>query len=104
MQNTMPYAYEVDFKQTSAGEDFKTDYFVENGSFLKCDNITLGYSFANLFKGGNYAGINGRVYVSASNVFTITKYKGLDPEVNGGIDGNIYPRPLTLLLGLSLNF
>jgi len=104
MQNTMPYSYEVDFKQTSAGEDFKTDYFVENGSFLKCDNITLGYSFANLFKGGNYAGINGRVYVSASNVFTITKYKGLDPEVNGGIDGNIYPRPLTLLLGLSLNF
>ncbi len=104
MKNTMPYAYEVDFKQTSAGEDFKTDYFVENGSFLKCDNITLGYSFANLFKGGNYAGINGRVYVSASNVFTITKYKGLDPEVNGGIDGNIYPRPLTLLLGLSLNF
>ena len=104
MKNTMPYAYEVDFKQTSAGEDFKTDYFVENGSFLKCDNITLGYSFANLFKGGNYAGINGRIYVSASNVFTITKYKGLDPEVNGGIDGNIYPRPLTLLLGLSLNF
>jgi iron complex outermembrane receptor protein len=48
--------------------------------------------------------MSGRVFASATNVFTITKYKGMDPEVNGGIDGDIYPRPLTLLLGLSLNF
>ena len=104
MSNTMPYAFETRFKTSDKTYDALTDYFVENASFLKCDNITLGYSFENLFKGANSKGIGGRVYASATNVFTITKYKGLDPEVNGGIDGNIYPRPLTLLLGLTLNF
>jgi iron complex outermembrane receptor protein len=64
------------------------------------DNITLGYSFDNLFK----RGINGRVYATVQNVLTITKYKGLDPEVGGGIDNNFYPRPLVSMLGLSLNF
>ena len=106
MSNTMPYAYEVNFKPSGMTSDALTDYFVENASFLKCDNITLGYTFDKLFNG-----VSGRVYASATNVFTITKYKGLDPEVNdnknsgiGGIDGNIYPRPLTLLIGLNLNF
>ena len=70
-----------------------SDYFVQNASFLKCDNITLGYSFENLFKGGNYKGINGRIYLAATNVFTITNYDGIDPEVQGGIDNYIYPRP-----------
>ena len=82
----------------------KTDYYVRNGSFLKCDNITLGYSFENLFKGGNYNGLAGRIYLAATNVFTITKYDGLDPEVFGGIDNEIYPRPFTLQCGLNLNF
>ena len=81
-----------------------TDYFVQNGSFLKCDNITLGYNFNNLLKGGNYKGISGRIYASCSNVFTITKYKGIDPEVNSGKDDSIYPRCRTFLLGLNLNF
>ncbi len=76
-----------------------SDYFVRNASFLKCDNITLGYSFANLFKS-----LNGRAYLSATNVFTVTKYDGIDPEVFGGIDNGIYPRPFTLQLGLNLNF
>jgi len=48
--------------------------------------------------------VNARVYVSATNVFTITKYDGIDPEVAGGIDGGIYPRPLTLLFGVNFNF
>lgn len=81
-----------------------SDYFVQNASFLKMDNITLGYSFADLFKSGSWKGISGRVYASCSNVFTITKYKGIDPEVYNGIDNNIYPRPITFLLGLNLNF
>ena len=81
-----------------------SDYFVQNASFLKCDNITLGYSFNNLFKAAKYKGVSGRIYVAASNVFTITKYDGLDPEVEGGIDNNIYPRPFNTMLGLSLNF
>ena len=99
MSNTMPYAREVNFKNGDKIYDALTDYFIENASFLKCDNITLGYSFDKLFKA-----VSGRVYFSATNVFTITKYKGMDPEVSGGIDNNIYPRPLTLLLGLNLSF
>ena len=81
-----------------------SDRWVQNGSFLKCDNITLGYSFGGLFKSGNWDGMGGRVYATASNVFTITKYKGIDPEVFGGIDNNIYPRPFSFILGLTLNF
>ena len=81
-----------------------SDYFVQNASFLKMDNITLGYSFNNLFKASSWKGISGRVYGSISNVFTITKYDGLDPEVVSGIDNNVYPRPITFLLGVNLNF
>ncbi len=81
-----------------------SDYWVQNASFLKLDNITLGYSFEKLFKGNNYKGIDGRVYVTATNVFTITEYDGIDPEVSGGIDNNIYPRPFSVLVGLNLNF
>ena len=51
-----------------------SDYFVQNASFMKCDNITLGYSFKKLFG----APIGGRVYAAVQNVFTISKYKGLD--------------------------
>lgn len=76
-----------------------SDYYVQNASFLRCDNITLGYSFKNLFKS-----LNGRVYGTVQNPFVITKYDGLDPEVNGGIDRNVYPRPLVGIFGLSLNF
>ena len=101
LQNTMPEAVQVGWVTY---DHALSDYFVRNASFLKCDNITLGYSFTNLFKGGSYNGLNGRVYASATNVFTITKYKGIDPEVFQGIDNNIYPRPFTLLLGLNLNF
>lgn len=81
-----------------------SDYFVQNASFLKCDNITLGYSFENLFKSTGYKGLAGRVYLAATNVFTITNYDGIDPEVSGGIDNYIYPRPFTVQLGLNLNF
>lgn len=72
------------------------DYYVENGSFLRCDNITLGYSFEKVVKG--------RVYATVSNPFVISRYRGLDPEVFGGIDNNIYPRSLTVSIGTSLSF
>ncbi len=72
------------------------DYYVENASFLRCDNITLGYSFEKTVKG--------RVYCTVSNPFVISRYRGLDPEVFGGIDSNIYPRSLTVTLGTTLNF
>jgi len=77
-----------------------TDYFIQNASYLKCDNITLGYSFDNLFK----LPLSGRVYLTAQNVFTLTKYEGMDPEINEGYDSNIYPRPFTAIFGVNLNF
>ena len=81
-------------------EQFLSDMWVENASFLKMDNITVGYSFHNLF-GSN---IGGRAYATVQNVFTITKYSGIDPEISNGIDNSLYPRPFTTILGLSLNF
>ena len=86
--------------QSPLTEQVYSDYFVQDASFLKMDNITLGYSFDKLFG----ANISGRVYATVQNVFTITKYDGIDPEVAGGIDNNLYPRPITSILGLSLNF
>ena len=76
-----------------------SDYFVQNASFLKCDNITLGYNFTTF---DNY--LTGRVYASCTNVFTITKYSGLDPEQSSGKESSVYPRSRTFLVGLNLNF
>ena len=90
--------------QTYNNHAIFSDYWVQNASFLKCDNITLGYSFNNLFKRGSYNGVGGRIYGTVSNVFCITKYDGIDPEVFGGIGGDIFPRPISFIVGLSLNF
>ena len=79
---------------------YLSDYYIQSASFIRCDNITLGYSFKNLFK----AISSGRIYATVQNPFVVTKYKGLDPEVYGGIDNNIYPKPMVTLVGLSLNF
>ncbi|MDE5709617.1 MAG: TonB-dependent receptor, partial [Bacteroides sp.] len=87
-------------KGWQTNDNVLSDYFVQNATFLKCDNITLGYSFDKLF--GTKLG--GRIYGAVTNVFTITNYKGIDPEVFGGIDNNLYPRPFTAQLGLTLNF
>ena len=101
LQNVTPQALDNKWKTY---DHMVSDYFVRNASFLKCDNITLGYSFENFFKQGNYKGLSGRIYAAATNVFTITKYDGIDPEVFGGIDNTLYPRPFTVQLGVNLNF
>ena len=79
-----------------------SDFFVEDGSFFKMDNISLGYSFKKLkmFKGD----VDLRLYSSIQNVFTITSYDGLDPEITNGIDNNVYPRPRTFLFGVNMKF
>ena len=87
------------FTLLNSSEQMASDYFLENASFLKMDNITVGYSFRNLFA----AKLSGRISASVQNVFTISKYSGLDPEC-GAIDSNIWPRPRTYTLGLNLNF
>ena len=87
------------FTLLNTSEQMASDYFLENASFLKMDNLTLGYSFQNLFA----AKLSGRISASVQNVFTNIKYSGLDPEC-GAIDSNIWPRPRTYTIGLNLNF
>jgi len=77
-----------------------SDYYIENGSYLKLDRASLGYTFDNLLQGK----LNLRVYTTAQNLLLITKYRGLDPEVANGIDNNIYPRPRTFLFGVSMTY
>lgn len=85
-------------------DNVTSDYFVQNASFVRLDNITLGYTFENFLAAGKYKGMSGRIYAAATNIATFSKYKGLDPEVSGGIDNNLYPRPFTIQLGLNVNF
>jgi iron complex outermembrane receptor protein len=81
-------------------ERYLSDYYIQEASFLKLDNISLGYDFGNIMGENTSFAISGTV----QNVLTITDYKGLDPEVSGGIDYNIYPRPIVYMLGVNLNF
>lgn len=91
--------YETNFTK-NATNYYLSDYYIQNASFVRCDNISFGYSFNNLFRVLK----TGRIYATVQNPFVITKYKGLDPEVFDGIDRNIYPRPTISMIGLSLNF
>lgn len=102
--NTTQAAIDLGFTGTGGSEYYLSDYFVRNASYLKCQNITLGYSFPALLKFNNQDYFSGRVFFTVQNPFIITKYKGLDPEVSSGIDSNPYPRPLSFQLGLNLNF
>jgi iron complex outermembrane receptor protein len=77
-----------------------SDYYVRNASFFKMDNISLGYNFNQFFTNK----LKGRLSFTVQNAFFVTKYKGIDPEVNGGIDNNLYPRSRVFMLGFNLNF
>ncbi|MBE0650177.1 MAG: TonB-dependent receptor [Bacteroidales bacterium] len=96
LTNTTPGAISTGFNVTQ----YLSDYFIQNASFLRMDNITLGYNLNKLVEGKLRASIYGTV----QNLFVITKYKGLDPEVAGGIDNNVYPTPRIFILGLKVNF
>lgn len=102
-QNTCPEAVALGF--TGVGTEYwLSDYFVRNASYLKCSNITLGYTFAPLMRYANKDYFAGRVFVTVQNPFIISKYKGIDPEVSSGVDKNPYPRPMSFQLGVNLNF
>jgi iron complex outermembrane receptor protein len=79
----------------------QSDIYIENASFLRMDNITLGYSFPKWLEGKASL----RISAGVQNAFVLTKYSGLDPEItNNGIDNTIYPRPRTLLFGANIKF
>ena len=75
-----------------------SDHFVENASYYKIDNVTIGFNAQEIFKD-----INARVFGSVQNLAVITDYSGVDPEVLG-IDTNFYPRPVSIVLGLNIDF
>lgn len=79
---------------------YLSDYYVRDASFLKMDNLTLSYDFGRLFH--DTVGIN--LGATVQNVFTLSTYKGIDPEVSGGIDHQFYPIPRTYSLSLGLTF
>ena len=81
------------------GNFYQSNYYVQNASFLKMDNINIGYNLGRISKN-----VNLRLTASAQNVFIITKYNGIDPEISGGIDNNGYPRPRTFVLGAGIDF
>ncbi|WP_420553547.1 SusC/RagA family TonB-linked outer membrane protein [Tenacibaculum aiptasiae] len=90
----------TDFVNTS--DVLNSDIFIENASFLRMDNITIGYTFDRPIKKFSKNSI--RIWAGMQNVFTITNYSGLDPEVFGGIDNTIYPRPRNFLIGTNIKF
>jgi iron complex outermembrane receptor protein len=96
LTNIHTHTFETNFDN----QQLFSDLYLYDASFLRFDHITLGYNFRNL--------ANGKipllkVFAVAQNPFVITGYDGLDPEVFGGIDGNIYPRSRTFLFGVNLN-
>ena len=103
--NTLPILY------ASNSLDLNTDMFIENGDFFKFQTVTLGYDFTRLWKTSPFGQL--RVYVQGQNLYTITGYKGMDPEVGTssgfdswakGIDLGFYPQPRTILVGLNIKF
>ncbi|OCX52279.1 SusC/RagA family TonB-linked outer membrane protein [Mucilaginibacter sp. PPCGB 2223] len=93
-------------KITDIKNSYYSDRYLEDGSYVRLDNATLGYTLKKPFT--NVSSI--RVYFTANNVFTLTGYKGIDPEINqGGVSpgidyNNFYPKTRTLLLGLNVSF
>jgi TonB-dependent starch-binding outer membrane protein SusC len=80
-------------------QNLLSDYFIDDASFFKIDYITLGCRLDKVMKDVVF-----RLYGSVQNVVTITDYKGLDPEIIGGIDNNFYPRPRTFVFGVNIDF
>jgi TonB-linked SusC/RagA family outer membrane protein len=83
--------------------EYLTDYFLQDASFFKFDNFTIGYTFPKIFSVAQ-RDVALNIYGTVQNIYTITGYDGLDPEVFQGIDYNLYPRPRTYTLGIKLNF
>ncbi|NTW24475.1 MAG: TonB-dependent receptor [Lentimicrobium sp.] len=77
-----------------------SDFYIENASFFRLDNVSIGYSFNELLN----EKLDARLSFTVQNALVLSNYNGLDPEVDGGIDNNFYPRARTFVLGINLNF
>jgi len=94
--NIANYVYQTNFQNP----EYLSDLYIQNASFFKMDYMTLSYIFKSI---GN-SRVNIRLTGTVNNVFTITDYEGIDPEIQNGIDNNIYPRPRAYVLGINLQF
>ncbi len=102
LPNFAQYVKTTGFTGANSGEQWYSDMFLENASFFRLDDVNLGYTFRNIKNWGGDI----RLAFSAQNVFVITGYSGVDPELPGttGIDGTIWPRPRTYSLRVNVNF
>jgi iron complex outermembrane receptor protein len=101
--NSLPFLYNVSANHLETNfknNQYFSDHFIENASFVKMDNLSATYDFGQILN--KKATLKGSLIVQ--NVFTITKYSGVDPEIAGGIDNNFYTRPRVYSLGFNLDF
>ena len=103
-----PYIANISSSVVNSGfynPQYLSDFYIENASFFRMDNMTLSYQFKNLMKNNQTkTPVNLSLSFTINNAFVITNYTGLDPEVFNGIDNNIYPRPTTYVFGVNLQF
>ena len=99
MSNISSLYYEDETQEITTNQ-LLSDHYLERADFLRMDFMNIGYNFGKL-KSTNI-GLN--VSFVVQNVFVLTNYKGLDPEIGGGIDNNIYPRPRMYSLNLNFEF
>ena len=102
LRNMATTVLRADWDQTNLVQQNYSDLYIEDASFFRLDDINLGYTFGKL---GN-SDVKLRVAAGVQNVFVLTRYSGVDPEVSGvaGIDGTIWPRPRTYSVRVNLNF
>ena len=101
LSNISQLYFNEEFQKTTERQ-LLSDHYLEKANFLRLDYINLGYNFGKMEWTGKKVGLNASLVVS--NVLVLTKYSGQDPEVNGGIDNNIYPRPRMYSLNLTFDF
>jgi TonB-dependent starch-binding outer membrane protein SusC len=94
--NLRTFIYDTGFEAAQ----YWSDLYIEDASFFKMDNMSLGYTTEQLFN----QKLKARFSLTVQNAFMVTHYKGLDPELANGIDNNLYPRPRTFLLGINLTY
>lgn len=102
LRNLNEYNFRTGFTGNTSTDQAYSDMFIENASFFRLDDINLGYTFHEVGK----SKVNIRVAASCQNVFTITDYSGLDPEVNSadGVYSTLIPRPRLYTVRLNINF
>ncbi|WP_460575365.1 SusC/RagA family TonB-linked outer membrane protein [Flavobacterium koreense] len=99
LNNINPSFFDTGFVYEGNNRYF-SDYYIQDASFVKLDNVSVGYSFNEPFGKSTSA----KLSFGVQNALTITKYKGIDPEIFGGIDNTIYPRARMYVIGCNVNF